>query len=99
MDAIDIATSDAWRTRHPDRAWLVIEVARTSQRIDRKKLLLYAAAGVDEVWMIDLPARRIEVHSGPRDGRYGRVRSVEETEALTPEAFPEVAITVRTILP
>ncbi|MEJ7728917.1 MAG: Uma2 family endonuclease [Polyangiaceae bacterium] len=63
--------------RHPrgDEAALVVEVARTSVRIDRKKAAAYARAGVATYWLIDLVNLRVEVHTEPHvDGRYALVR-------------------------
>ena len=63
--------------RHPrgDEAVLVIEVARTSVRTDRKKAAAYARAGVGTYWLIDLVSLRVEVHTEPHaDGRYALVR-------------------------
>lgn len=45
---------------------LVIEVSDSSLRFDRQvKLGFYAQAGVPEVWILDLRARRLLVHRGP----------------------------------
>jgi Uma2 family endonuclease len=56
-----------YRTRHPTGrdTLLVIEVARTSQRIDRRKIAIYAAAGVPVYWLIDLAKSRVEVFRQP----------------------------------
>ena len=53
--------------RHPvgSETLLVVEVARTSQAIDRRKARIYAAAGVPVYWLVDLAERRIEVFSQP----------------------------------
>ncbi len=59
--------------RHPRTALLVIEVAVTSQIIDRDvKGPLYARAGVPTCWLIDLPARTVEVYTQPSDHGYAR---------------------------
>jgi Uma2 family endonuclease len=65
-----------YRDDHPDSALLVVEVARTSQRIDlEEKPGIYAAAGVPEYWVVDLPARRVHAHRGPSTGGYAEVTS------------------------
>jgi Uma2 family endonuclease len=52
-------------------ALLVVEVAVTSQATDRAKALDYAQGAVPVLWLIDVPARRLEVHTEPQpDGRY-----------------------------
>jgi len=44
---------------------LVVELAKTSQDRDRRKLADYAAGDTPVVWLLDLDARTLEVHSGP----------------------------------
>lgn len=53
--------------RHPSGgdALLVIEIARTSRPIDRRKAGIYAGAGVPVYWLIDLAARQVEMFWGP----------------------------------
>ena len=53
--------------RHPSGgdALLVIEIARTSRPIDRRKASIYANAGVPVYWLIDLAARQVEVFRLP----------------------------------
>ncbi len=61
------------RGEHPRTALLVIEVATSSQRVDREvKGRLYARAGVPTYWLIDVPARTVEVYDGPRQRGYAR---------------------------
>ncbi len=60
---------------HPETAELVVEVAVTSQRMDLvHKPALYAAADVQQYWVVDLPAREIIVHTGPGADGYATVR-------------------------
>lgn len=59
--------------RHPTTALLVVEVAVSSLKIDTGiKPALYAAAGVPELWVLDVPRRRLERFSDPRPDGYGR---------------------------
>lgn len=74
--------------RHPATALLVIEVALTSQRVDTQiKPALYAAARIPEFWVVDVPARRVVVHTEPSDGRFAVVRAVPAPERLAPAAI------------
>jgi len=50
------------RSTLPATAHLVIEVAQTSHARDREKASDYAAAGVPEYWIVDLPGRTVHVH-------------------------------------
>jgi Uma2 family endonuclease len=57
--------------RHPRTALLVVEVAVSSQAIDREvKSRLYARAGIPTYWLVDLPAHAVEIHTHPRGERY-----------------------------
>jgi Uma2 family endonuclease len=69
---------------HPAEALLVIEVALSSRGLDLgTKAEIYAAAGVAEYWVVDLPARVVHVHSAPAGGRYGERQAVS-TGVLRP---------------
>ena len=47
----------SYRTAHPDRAQLVIEVALSSMKKDRLvKAPLYASSGFEEYWLVDVAA-------------------------------------------
>lgn len=59
-----------YRTSHPATAALVIEIAISSDTLDREKAALYAEAGVEEYWILLPLARRIEVYRRPREGVY-----------------------------
>lgn len=65
--------SDFYSQSHPRpaEARLVVEVADTTGRHDRGvKVPRYARAGIDEVWVVDLPARRIDVYRHPSGDAY-----------------------------
>lgn len=63
------------RGEHPRTALLVIEVAVSSQQIDREvKGRLYALAGIPTYWLIDVPVRAVEVYSDPHADGYRRCK-------------------------
>lgn len=94
--------------RHPSAAdvGLVIEVADSSLARDRgTKLRVYARAGVERYWIVNLDARQIEVHEGPSTGadepQY-RVRRIYREEDRVPfalEGAPAIEIPVADFLP
>lgn len=88
------------RTRPtPDRVLLLIEVMDSSRDHDRiVKLPLYAAAGIPEVWLVDLVADVIERYTGPRDGRYHRMALFARGDTLTATTLPALAIAVDDVL-
>jgi Uma2 family endonuclease len=71
-----------YENRHPgpgDVA-LVVEVTRTTAAKDRKLARVYAASGIPAYWIVNVPARRLEVYSGPSGGAYSDRRVLAETE-------------------
>jgi Uma2 family endonuclease len=83
----------------PPDTLLVIEVADTSLAYDRDvKLPLYARARVPEVWIVDLDARAVEVHTQPDADGYGQCERITSGE-ISPTSLPEVAVEVGDILP
>jgi len=78
---------------------LVIEVADSSAGYDRStKGRLYANAGIEEYWIVDLSADRVDVFREPRPGGYGVVRSARRGEALAPVKIPGIELSVEDIL-
>ena len=83
----------------PDDILLLIEVASSSLGYDREvKLPLYAAAGIVEVWIVDLDRERVFVYRAPRDGAYTRRTIVRRGGTVTPLAFPELALPLDDVL-
>jgi len=79
----------------PEDVLLVIEVADTTGRWDRTvKRPLYAAAGVPEMWIVDVTARVIEVALEPAADGYRSIRQLGVADAVSPAAFPDLSITV-----
>jgi Uma2 family endonuclease len=83
----------------PEDVLLLIEVADTSVETDRRvKLPLYAGAGVREVWLLDLPAERVEIHRQPTAFGYSEIRTLARGQGLSPQAFPDLALGVEDLL-
>jgi Uma2 family endonuclease len=61
------------RGRHPSEAMLVVEVAVSSHPVDRgAKAELYAKGGVPIYWLVDVPAKVVEVRTEPGLSGYRR---------------------------
>lgn len=89
----------ASETAGPDDTFLLIEVADSSLPIDREvKLPLYAAAGIREVWIVDLTTETVEVYRVSKGRSYDVCTRVTEG-VVSSLAFPDVALAVRDILP
>ena len=94
--------SDAYSQRHPvpDDVLLLIEVADSSIRTDRRrKLPIYARSGIPEVWLADLTLRQVEVYDQPTAAGYARTCTIGIDGSLTPAAFPDIAIPVSAVMP
>lgn len=65
-----VAQHEPQQGRHLRTALLVIEVAVSSHRLDRRrKAELYAGAEIPNYWLVDVPGRAVEVRTRPgRDG-------------------------------
>ncbi|WP_437203562.1 Uma2 family endonuclease [Planctomicrobium sp. SH664] len=80
-------------SRHPagEDIFLLIEVADSSLRKDRRKAAIYASAGVPAYWIVNLEQRQIEGFQRPepeqREFLGSKIyRSGESVEALCPES-------------
>ena len=69
---------------HPVTAALVIEVSINSLDRDLKKAGIYAAAGVEEYWIIRPEENFADVYTLPGDGGYACVRRWRRTECSSP---------------
>jgi len=83
----------------PEDILLVIEVAETSERYDRRtKAPLYARFGIPELWIVDLNRRRITRYLDPTADGYQSTRIYRRGETLSPLAFPNLMVPVVDIL-
>jgi Uma2 family endonuclease len=102
--ALDAPTNEVGR---PTSASLLIEVAESSLAYDReRKGRLYAAAGIQEYWLINLPERCLEVYRQPvpdassfSGWRYQELQRLQEDDQVAPLAAPEVVLAVEAFLP
>lgn len=76
-------------------AALVIEVAVSSQPLDRNvKSRLYAQAGIPTYWMIDVPAKAVEVRTDPGEQGYMKleIRQIGELVPCPLQGVPDLDI-------
>jgi Uma2 family endonuclease len=86
-------------TAHPDRAYLIIEVAESSLATDRGvKQRLYAACNVPEYWIVNLVEKQLEVYSEPLDGAYRQQHRYDASQSVAPARFPELVLRVADVL-
>jgi Uma2 family endonuclease len=92
---------DFWED-HPTTAELVVEVADTTLRFDRRdKAMQYARAGISDYWILNLPGRRLEVRRDPdpATGEYRQVSTHGADADVSPLAAPHASIRVGDVLP
>ena len=93
-------------TAHPQRPALVVEVAESSLRFDRRqKESLYARGGVRDYWIVNLVDRVLEVYRDPRADvsavygwRYGSVARLTAPADVALLTVPNVRIAVGDLL-
>jgi Uma2 family endonuclease len=83
----------------PEDVLLLVEIADSSLGYDRNtKLPLYAKAGIQEYWIVDLIHREIAVYRDPSRGKYRSVQRLKHGDSIAPLAFPETTLAVATLL-
>jgi Uma2 family endonuclease len=79
---------------------LAVEVSDTTLAEDLGfKIGLYARAGIEEYWVLDLPRRRLIAFRDPEGGVYQRREEFPEDSTVTPEFAPESEISLAELLP
>lgn len=80
----------------PSEVLLLVEVADSSLRFDRKvKLPLYARFGIPEVWIVDLKARVLQCYRVPRGSGYGDEKPYGAGDSIALAADPEIVVALR----
>jgi Uma2 family endonuclease len=99
--AVVLRRDDYYRSAHPtaEDVLLVIEIAESSLTYDQKtKSRLYAKAGIQEYWIVDLIHREIVVHRDPSRSRYRTVQQIKPGDTIAPLVFPDVSLAVADLL-
>jgi Uma2 family endonuclease len=92
---------------HPSQAILIVEVSDATLSYDLgAKSSLYAQAGVEDYWVVDIPHRLVHVHrrpiasaSLPNGYGYQTITRLTETDSISPLAAPQNSFQVAEILP
>src|SRR5882724_6121200 len=83
----------------PQDVFLVVEVMDSSTSYDREvKVPLYARFSIPETWLLDVEQGLIEVYRAPGPEGYQQVRTLRRGERLSPQAFPDLIVTVDELL-
>jgi len=84
-----------YSARHPEPedVLLVIEVAESSLELDRgEKLQLYAEAGIEDYWVVNLVDRCVEVYRSAANARYQLASMHHGTQDTHPLRFPSITL-------
>jgi Uma2 family endonuclease len=83
----------------PDDILLLVEVADSSVGPDRSvKIPIYGRNGIQETWLVDLERSRVEIHLDPTFHGYRTVQTFRPGDNLSPQAFPDLILTVNEIV-
>lgn len=99
-----------WRDYHeglPQTAVLLIEISDATLRYDRTtKASLYAAAGIEDYWIVNLKARQVEIYRTPVENEkakfgwiYQDKTEYKEEQTISPLAAPQANIKIADLLP
>ena len=105
--AVVTGTARDYAHAHPTTALLIIEVSDTTLRYDRAtKAAIYARAGIEDYWILNLNDRILEVHRQPAlmadqplGFGYRSITRYTETDSIAPLAAPQSQILVADLLP
>ena len=89
------------------KAFLVIEASnKTYKRDSGIKLRRYAAAGIQDYWIVNLREKRVEVYRKPenstgkkRDWQYGSIEHFYAGDSIKLLAYPKIRFPVKEMLP
>ena len=86
--------------QHPRTALLVVAVSKSTLAFDRgTKSRLYAEAGIEDYWVVNLVDRCLEVFRQPIGGEYANRSRYEHDAKVTPLAAPDSLVKLADLLP
>lgn len=91
---------DDYADGHPtaDAVLLIIEISDTSLAFDQEiKLPRYAAAGVPEVWIIDINRNKVEQYTNPQHDYYQMHLTLSVGDTLSPHFDNTIAISIQNL--
>ena len=91
----------ALATPRTDDVLLAVEVSDSTINYDvNVKIPMYAAAGVPELWIMNLREDFIDSHSDPSPDGYRTLRAATSIgDVIAPLAFPDLEIEVSRLIP
>ena len=84
----------------PEDVLLIVEISDSTLNYDVDvKIPMYAAAGIPELWIMNLREDVIDSHSDPSSEGYRATRRYQLGDVIAPLAFPDVEIEVSKLIP
>lgn len=71
----------------------MVEISNSSLTKDLEKQPIYAAAGIQEYWILDLTALQLIVFRNPQGDKYQSRQDIK-AGIVSPLAFPEITVSV-----
>jgi Uma2 family endonuclease len=87
-----------YAAQHPRGALLVVEVAVSSETIDREMASAYASGGVGEYWLVLAKSSKVECYSNPSSGVY-QTMQVAGAGLLNSVVLPGVSVDLGKVFP
>ncbi len=95
----DLTRYDGKRHPRPEETILVVEVSDVSLKYDRDtKLAMYANAGIEEVWIVNLRDNVIEIHHEPNVGIYQNVEIFKSGEVVNSTVLSDLKLAADEVL-
>lgn len=90
----------ARRAPRPQDVLLAVEVSDSTINHDMNtKLPMYSAAGIPELWILNLREDVIDSHSDPSPEGYRTIRRYHPGDTIAPSSFPDLEIEVSRLIP
>jgi Uma2 family endonuclease len=83
---------------HPQLALLVLEVANTSLKMDRRKATIYAKGKIPEYILINLLEEKLEIYKHPKEGIYTEIKILSKEEIFTSEIIKNLSFSLNSFL-
>ena len=83
---------------HPTTARLIVEIAVSSEALDREKAAIYAEAGVEEYWIVLPESGTIECFTQPEAGKYARHAVIPSGKTAASAAIPTFEVDLTDLL-
>ena len=100
--AIVKGTMFDYAKRHPSPSdvYLVVEIADSTLKKDCEvKDKLYARSNIADYWVIDVKNRQVHIFRTPTSTGYASHLILQESQTISPSAFPSIVIPISSILP